>query len=104
MKSLFLFSRWFRGDEQIDGQTSNRFEVSEITRDYHGQQIQCQASNSVGDTKQSFTVLMKCKQTLTDFPFETLGGSLFLLFLWNTPKWPNFHFLFQSLQNSIIED
>jgi hypothetical protein len=62
--------KWFKGDVEIAHAKSSGLTLNGITRDYHGKNIACQASNSVDSTRQSYTVLMKYGPQFTADPLH----------------------------------
>ncbi|KAL3885785.1 hypothetical protein ACJMK2_025823 [Sinanodonta woodiana] len=48
--------KWYRDGAEIEGATSSTLKISSITRDFHGNIISCEATNSVGNTLKQYQV------------------------------------------------
>lgn len=57
--------RWYTGNDEMPGETSESLRLSEVTRDLHNRRISCEATNRVGSTRQVYTLDVECKDKLT---------------------------------------
>lgn len=48
--------RWYRNNQQVEGETSNTLVVQQISHDYDGDVISCIGSNRVGSTRREMTL------------------------------------------------
>ncbi|KAL8589034.1 hypothetical protein ACOMHN_055047 [Nucella lapillus] len=61
-----LHSRWFRNNQQLDGETGNTLTLHQISYDYNGQTIACTAANSVGRSRKEMTLTVQYGPKITD--------------------------------------
>ena len=58
---LIVHFRWFLGEVELSGQTSNVLTLYDMGRDKHGQKVACEGTNSVGSTRHEYNLNIECK-------------------------------------------
>lgn len=52
--------RWYRDGAVVEGQNSNTYVFHQVPRGMHTKAVECEATNKVNGTRQSFTLNIEC--------------------------------------------
>ena len=53
--------RWFKGDDEVAAAITNVLDIEVMPRELHGKDIVCEATNSIGSTRQHQTLNVECR-------------------------------------------
>ncbi|KAK7488030.1 hypothetical protein BaRGS_00020775 [Batillaria attramentaria] len=67
--------RWYRNNQQIEGQTTNTLIIHQISHDYDGDTISCKGSNRVGSTQREMTLRVEFGPKIKEIT-EVVGADI----------------------------